>query len=453
MATVCNNANMEYILSKELYDELKEDWHVSENDNLSRRLDTLLARLCIPPSYTIIRGNLLHYTRSQAKTMLHDFLEKQYSEMEVPVIREHPTLPDALVLPCTGPKEDIARHNREVIVDLACGVAVLRGANVFAPGVMGAPHYLAVGQAVSVYADVQNNCRRGCTNQYKGAKYFIGNGTAMMSRQDLFCVDSKIHVGGIAVQMTNRVYETPCLNSVLPNVIMLQNLPSIVCGHVLDPKPGETVLDMCAAPGGKATHIASLMNDTGQVVAIDKSKAKVKKIEYNTKRLNLSCIKAYAFDATKAVTEIGKEENVYPPFKPETFDKVLLDAPCSALGQRPQLRNNMKLSELRSFPCLQRKLLWSAVRLLKVGGTLVYSTCTITAAENEGQVKYALQNYPCLELAEQMPNIGGPGLEGVGLTEAQCPLVQRFSPELGGNCNSDTIGFFIAKFFKVASCE
>lgn len=141
-----------------------------------------------------------------------------------------------------------------------------------------------------------------------------------------------------------------------------------------------------------------------------------------------------------------------PPDLPERFDRVLLDAPCSGLGQRPLLACRQTAGQLRSYPPQQRALFDTAVRLLKPGGTLVYSTCTLTTAENEAIVAWALARFPELCLVPQEPHLGGVGRAGAGLDDDQRHLVQRFEgqqvwPE-SQDYNVDTIGFFIACFRK-----
>lgn len=141
---------------------------------------------------------------------------------------------------------------------------------------------------------------------------------------------------------------------------------------------------MCAAPGGKTTHIAALMTGKvidinlmellhmlksalfqGTVIALDRSATKIRQIEENAKKLGLQNIKALVFDSTKAcsaaVLHSDEKEAVAspvltPPFAGQLFDRILLDAPCSGMGQRPQLYNTMKYKEFLSFPKLQKKL-------------------------------------------------------------------------------------------------
>jgi len=156
---------------------------------------------------------------------------------------------------------------------------------------------------------------------------------------------------------------------------------------------GEYVLDMCASPGGKTTHMAILMGDKGRVVAFDKGYEKVKDIERNAKRLGLTIIQAHRNDATKYrkyISEGGEVTNgANPPtFARESFDRILVDPPCSALGIRPRLELSDPLStDLQQKALFQRNFLRAAVMLLKPGGVLVFSTCTINPGENEGNVR------------------------------------------------------------------
>ena len=132
-------------------------------------------------------------------------------------------------------------------------------------------------------------------------------------------------------------------------------------------------------------------------------------------------------DGTKCIAEskndISSVDSLEPPFPPCSFDRILLDAPCSALGQRPQFYNKMRMKELRSFPKIQRKLFKSAVQLLKPGGVLVYSTCTNNIEENEKIVEWAIENHEDIQFGNQK-NFG-----------------HSSRPD-------DTITFFMAKFTK-----
>lgn len=227
--------------------------------------------------------------------------------------------------------------------------------------------------------------------------------------------------------MTETISGVPSLGDryFLSGHAMLQNLPSIVCSRVLNPRPGDCVLDMCAAPGNKTTHLAELMSDCGQLIALDKTESKVKLLNDKIRIFELKSVKSFVFDSTKAivddVTTVFEQNHleIKPPFHPETFDKILLDAPCSALGNRPQLRNDISPKMLASYPVVQKKLFKTAVGLLKTGAILVYSTCTINEKENENIVAWALEKFKNIQLVPAEPLLAGPGWPNAGLTNEQ----------------------------------
>ncbi|KAI9516605.1 hypothetical protein NQZ68_013661 [Dissostichus eleginoides] len=424
------------------------------------RFQRLLTCLSHPPSYTCVRASTHLAPLEEIRQKLGEELKKQQmctsSEKEVSVqILPHPLIPDVLMLPVDGPRP-VEQLSSEVVVGAQCGSAVLRGANVFVPGILASPKFMKAGDVVSVFSDLEGRCTRGATS-FQGMRVFVGNGVAQIDRSGIFCTD--VAAKGVGVRMVEPLYQSPSFDGVLPNLAFLQNLPSVVVGHVLGPLPGERILDMCAAPGGKTCHIAALMRDQGEVVALEKIKNKIDRIRQNAKMLQLNSVKVYCFNSTKAVSSDSAQEHEGPPFPAESFDRVLLDAPCSGLGQRPSMSCTWSLKELCSYQPLQRKLFHAAVQLLKKGGVLVYSTCTVTLAENEEQVAWALETFPCLTLQPQEPHIGSEGMLGAGLSPEQLRLLQRFSPELTWDetgaaaplsyrADRDTIGFFIAKFLK-----
>ncbi|KAM3929659.1 tRNA (cytosine(72)-C(5))-methyltransferase NSUN6 [Leptodactylus fuscus] len=457
-------------LKKEVEDYLRTVYHNNEivvalgAEEAERKFVRLQDHLSHPPSFTTVRVNTRLTSVENAKRLLSEEIHKQFPSVDIPIY-QHPQLSDLLLIPVVGPRRELKQHPIQVIVGAQCGSAVLRGAHVYSAGILSASKWMKAGDKVSVYSDIEGQCKRGAT-EFDGTKVFIGNGISELSRSEIFCSSSPIK--GKGIRMTEPAYLSPSFDNVLPGYIFLQNLPSAVTSHVLNPQPGERVLDMCAAPGGKTTHIATLMDGQGEVIAMDKIANKVEKIKQNAFVLKLSNIQAYCYNGTKAVTH-DKSDNgqgTGPPFPPESFDRVLLDAPCSGMGQRPNMACALSLKELTSYQPLQRKLLSTAVSLLKPGGTLVYSTCTITLAENEEQVAWALKTYPCLQLQAQEPHIGGAGMRGAGLSPDQLNLLQRFDPslaelrdfdiddrtyeekELTRQANTDTIGFFIAKFIK-----
>ncbi|XP_036109797.1 tRNA (cytosine(72)-C(5))-methyltransferase NSUN6 isoform X2 [Molossus molossus] len=367
-------------------------------EKAERKFETLLNHLSHPPSFTTVRVNTHLASVPHVKNLLLDELQKQFNGLSVPVI-QHPDLQDVLLIPVIGPRRNIEKQQCEAIVGAQCGSAVLRGAHVYVPGIVSASKCMKAGDAVSVYSDIKGKCKKGA-KEFDGTKVFLGNGISELGRREIF--NGLPELKGMGVRMTEPVYLSPSFDNVLPSYLFLQNLPSAVVTHVLDPQPGEKILDLCAAPGGKTTHIAALMHNQGEVIALDKLPNKVKKIKQNALLLGLNSIRAFCFDGTKALKfDMVKDTEGEPPFFPESFDRILLDAPCSGMGQRPSMACSWTLKEVTSYQPLQRKLFTVAVKLLKPGGVLVYSTCTITLAENEEQVAWALTTFPCLQLQPQ----------------------------------------------------
>lgn len=171
----------------------------------------------------------------------------------------------------------------------------------------------------------------------------------------------------------------------------IQDESSMTVAPALDVQPDDYVLDSCAAPGGKTTHIASFLTN-GQVMALDIHKPKTKLIKQNSLRMGYQdIIKTKAIDARKA-----KEA-----FEPDTFDRILVDAPCSGLGlirRKPELRYFRKPEDLLDLQKIQLQILNSLSTLLKPNGTMVFSTCTFDAEENEDVVMRFLADNPNFEV-------------------------------------------------------
>ncbi|MBU8877776.1 16S rRNA (cytosine(967)-C(5))-methyltransferase RsmB [Bacillus sp. FJAT-29790] len=165
-------------------------------------------------------------------------------------------------------------------------------------------------------------------------------------------------------------------NAFKDGLITIQDESSMLVAYALGVAENEKVLDACAAPGGKSTHIAEKLQNTGQVVSLDLHEHKIKLINDNAGRLDLSNIQTSALDSRK----------VQEHFEKESFDRILLDAPCSGLGvmrRKPDMKytkNEVDLSQLHN---IQKNLLKAVSPLLKKGGILVYSTCTIDMEENQ----------------------------------------------------------------------
>jgi 16S rRNA (cytosine967-C5)-methyltransferase len=158
-------------------------------------------------------------------------------------------------------------------------------------------------------------------------------------------------------------------------LFVVQDEASQVATHLLAPQPGEQILDMCAAPGGKATHLAQLMADQGQVVATDLNARRIRRIRESAERLGLNCIQPIADDALATGYQQGM-----------LFDRILLDAPCSGLGvirRNPEAKWRLTPAELTRCAVRQRLLVEAAAALIKPGGRLVYATCSTAREEDE----------------------------------------------------------------------
>jgi 16S rRNA (cytosine967-C5)-methyltransferase len=166
---------------------------------------------------------------------------------------------------------------------------------------------------------------------------------------------------------------------------MVQDASAQLVTHLLDPQPGEMIIDACAAPGGKTTHIAELMGDKGEIWASDRSAARLKKVAQNAYRLKLNSINALAEDSRNLKHFVNK------------CDRVLLDAPCSGLGtlnKRPDIRWRQTPEKIAELTTLQQELLEKTAILVKPGGILVYATCTLNHQENEKVIQSFLENHP-----------------------------------------------------------
>ncbi len=213
--------------------------------------------------------------------------------------------------------------------------------------------------------------------------------------------------------------------------IQIQDEASQLVTRLLDPAPGSRVLDLCAGIGGKTTHLAALMRNQGEILAVDIHANKLNDLGTLAKRLGASIIRGRAADAT---ADLGPDCH-------ERFDAVLIDAPCSGLGtlrRNPEIKWRLTPEDLTGCTGLQRALLDRAACYVKPRGILVYSTCSIMPEENEAIVRAFLNTHPDFQLASLPEGIATELIDSVGIF--------RSFPH-----RHHTDGFFAARLRRVIS--
>ncbi len=212
-------------------------------------------------------------------------------------------------------------------------------------------------------------------------------------------------------------------------LFMPQSRAAMTVARLLDPQPGERVLDLCAAPGGKTTHLAALMEDRGTLVAVERHRGRAAALARTAQRMGASCVEVRAGEAAAE-------------HEPEAYDRVLVDPPCSDLGtlaSRPDARWRKTADQPARLAQQQGAILRAGAAAVRPGGTLVYSTCTISPAENEGVVARFLADHTAFEaddLREAVP-------------VWQHPSVPRHLQTLPHRDGTD--GFFIARLRRRAA--
>lgn len=233
---------------------------------------------------------------------------------------------------------------------------------------------------------------RLCLADNQPAPNTIRANTLKVSRQEL---KERLESEGVVVKETNFAPEGlnvegflsfKSLASFRDGLFQVQDESSMLVGHALNPSSGARVLDACAAPGGKTTHLAQLMGDSGEIIAIDVHPHKLELIKENCQRLGITNIHGHVGDARDLSAKLYG-----------WADYVLVDAPCSGLGvlrRRPDARWRKEGNQITAIVRLQREILESAAKCLRPGGALIYSTCTITREENLGIVEAFLKDHP-----------------------------------------------------------
>lgn len=220
----------------------------------------------------------------------------------------------------------------------------------------------------------------------------------------------------------------------------IQNAASWLPVLALDPKPGEKVLDLCAAPGGKTSHIAAITNNQAHIWANDNSRARLAKLQANCAKLGATIERLTLYDAERIARKLSGEQ----------FDKILIDAPCSAEGLR-NIENDKdvlgwSVAHIKRLSSLQKRIVRQAWQLLRPGGVTVYSTCTTAPEENEAVVDYLLRHEENAQVAPLQ----------FTLDNSMSPVTswnsKHYSPAMAGTLrlapSPEIEAFYVCKFIK-----
>lgn len=360
------------------------------------RIWTLIEKLRSPPRMYAVRANTLRATGEE--------IVEFFDALGVRC-RLHEDAEEAVLIEVGGPFK-VRGEGKRVVAKKQAAESVMVGSNLYLPGVMQMDR-MEVGDN-AVVTDPRG--------------HIVGNGRAA------------IHSGirgnfGIAVETEESVYRLPPFRETkvfFDGKMQEQSLPAICTSKALDPQPQETIVDMCAAPGGKSAHIAQLQEDTGRIIAFEHSPRRIERMRRELARLGVRSVVIEKADSRY----VDKDR---PSLK---ADRVLVDPPCTALGVRPKLYEEATAAEVYSSAEFQKQFLRAAAAIVKPGGVVVYSTCTLSYQENEEVALFATDELG-LEL-EEPPFVEKTARRGIGIRECL-----RFDPDF-----CDAPGYFIARFRK-----
>ncbi len=249
----------------------------------------------------------------------------------------------------------------------------------------------------------------------------------ILSEEGIECREGSYNPEAIIIKGTSSIEDK---DSFKKGYYQVQDESSMLTAHITGPEPGEMILDMCSAPGGKAAHLAELMGNRGAIVARDIHKHKLGLVVQNCKRLGIGIVRTELYDAMNM-----------DPGSAGKFDRVLLDAPCSGLGvirRKPDMRWRKEPGNLEDLIRMQKKMLRLSSGYVKPGGKLIYSTCTINKSENIEVVREFLSDNRQFELES---------LKGLVPESLICKNAQEGYLELFPNIHG-TDGFFVARMRK-----
>ena len=359
------------------------------------RLDDVIEALGSMGSRFYFRLNTL---RGDPETILRELASEGLHRLEA-----HDLIGDAVSLPVR--RSETEPRGWPVEADKFAAEAVLHGAHLYAPGVRRCQGLKAGAETSIVTQDGKH----------------AGNGVARQGEQSILKYRT-----GLAVEVTESRYGIPSLMDkpgYEKGLFHPQSLPAMATCHVLDPQPGESIVDLNCAPGGKLSYLCQLSENQARIIGFDRNTTKLEKTRKHLERLGCSNYQLINHDSRYAHEDF-------------TFraDKVMVDPPCTGLGVIPKLGVDMTEVDVHNLSDYQRQFLTAASHIVRDGGVIVYSVCTITWEECEGVLDHAIDRLG-LVLDEACPKVGANGLDERSMT-------QRFDPDIDGT------GYFIARFLK-----
>jgi 16S rRNA C967 or C1407 C5-methylase (RsmB/RsmF family) len=315
----------------------------------------------------------------------------------------HESMMDAGYLPVR--ESTIPVNEMLVEADRFAAEAVLQGAHLYARGVRNCKK-LKTGMNVTVV-------------DKSGTP--VGSGIARQSETSILTYHQ-----GIAIEILHSRFLLPHMRETSwyeQGLIHLQSLPAMVTCRVLDPKPDETIVDLNCAPAGKMSYLCQLTKNRARIIGFDRNEEKIEKAREHLQRLRCENYQLIAHDSRYA--HLDYKLNA---------DKVLVDPPCTGLGVMPKLSIETTKKDIENLSSYQKQFMTTAAAIVREGGTVVYSVCTVTGEECEEVANFAEEKLGLVKVAAS-PTVGRAGLDSEKLT-------QRFDPELDG------AGFFIARFVK-----
>jgi 16S rRNA (cytosine967-C5)-methyltransferase len=319
---------------------------------------------------------------------------------------------DVVLVKVLGPF-DVPELQKKIVVDKMTAEAVMVGANVYAPGVK-SMEGVDKGDVVTILDP-------------RGRAVAVGR--AVISSREL-----RFLRRGLVAETLTSVYKLPPIRSLelyAKGEIYPQSLPSVLAVRALSPEEGELVVDLTASPGGKLTYASQLMKNKGLVIGIDRSPKKVEVLNENLHRLGVKNAKTMCMDSRYADLKLEDLRG--------KVDVVMVDPPCSAIGVRPKLYDNLTEKAVRDLSEYQRQFIKAGFNLLRKGGRMLYSVCTVSVEECEDNVNYAVEELGMRPVRD--PNLIG----DVGLSSRSryADKLVRFHPHV-----HDTPGFFYAVLVK-----